>query len=200
MITLDDSLERLNRNLAEYAKHTSKSIQDAVAKQGSKLAFELSARLQAEKPGKGSIRAERLAALQSGGGVKVRDSIRQKVTSGKRRGKLNLQARRVRAELNLRERGRGFLAYGARINTRPFLSARAQRLQHWSRHRQLLATAGLIFNPDTAKIEISYGGPQTELGDTFQNPRFRKHINAALGAVADDIQIYLDQKLEEANR
>lgn len=195
MIEIQDNLDRLNRNLAEYAKHTSKSVQEAVAKQGSKLGFELSKRLQAEKPGKGAIRAERIAAMRGGEGVHVRQSIRDKVRAGKRKGRLNLQARRVRAELNLRERGRGFLAYAARFSSRPFQSGRAQRVRHFGKYRQLLATAGLFFNPDSARLEIRYGGPNNEAGDALSKPRFQKHIAGAIDAVADDIQVYLDQKL-----
>lgn len=199
MSTEPDNLARLNANLAEYVAISKRTVEEAVSKQAAKLSFALSRRLQAEKPGKGAIRAERLAALSGGEGVHVRDSIRNRIKPRKRRARLNLQARRVRAELNLRERGRGFMAYAARLNTRPFATGAVKRLQHRSRYHQLLATAGLYFNPDSARIEFVYGAPNNEVGSLL-GTKYQKHVNAALGEVADDMRVYLDRKLAEANQ
>ena len=201
MVTETDNLARLNVALAEYIQHSRQTVDEAIAKQGAKLSFALSRRLRAEKPGKGEIRAERLAALKAGGGVRVRDSIRKKISGTKRfrKGGLNLQARRVKAELNLRERGKGFLAYGTRINVGKLSATTASRVGKVGRYGQTLASAGLRFNTDSSRIEFIFGGSKTELGDTLAKPRFRKHIDAAIGDVADDIQVYLDRKLAQRN-
>jgi hypothetical protein len=193
-----DNLERLNRELSEYMKYTKQTVAEAIAKQGTKLSFALAKRLKKEAPGKGVVRSERLAALKSGGGIAIRESVRNKITKGNR--SLNRQALRVRRELNLREQGKGFMAYGVRVNTRSLARGSGGRVHKVGRARQLLATAGLRFNPDSARVEFEYGSVKSELGTTLGKPRFRKHINAALGEVADDIRVYLDRKLSEANR
>ena len=217
MITIDDNLARLNVVLAEYMRHTSKSVSDAMAKQGTKIAFALSSRLAAEKPGKGAVRSERLAALSAGGGIKLRASVRNWFPAGSRsdlkrrkvgfgrsvsgtkrvRGKrLNLQALRVKKELGLRERGGGFMAFAARINAGKLRSSK--KVTKRGRYHQQLAEAGLMFSGDGAGLQVVYGGPQSEFGGTLNRPKFRRHVNNAIAEVADDMQTYIDRKQREA--
>ena len=198
MSTDTDNLERLNANLAEYIKYTSKSVGEAVARKGADITFALARRLKVEAPSKDSIRSQRLAAFKSGGGIHIRESVRNKITKGNRR--INRQALMVKRELALRERGRGFLAYGARINTRKLADTMAGHVDHRGRYQQRLGAATLKFSTDGSSMLVEYGSARSELGTVLAQGRFRKHINAALGEVADDIQVYLDRKLEEANR
>ena len=151
MLTLQTDLQNLNRDLGIYAQLARKSFQEAVVKQGVKVTiggpgFEgWSQRLRRLAPARGEIRSERLAALEAGGGIKVRPSAYRSaqrrlgrrvgafsdLTSRKimRRLKggavvaataasgLNLQALSVRTELGMRERARGFSAVGAMMRS-----------------------------------------------------------------------------------
>lgn len=199
MITIEDNLADLNVALGEYLKHTSKSVDESMAKQGSKIAFEISKEMAAMKPGKGAIRAERLAALKAGEGVKVRKSIRNwKPTRRKRAdSSLNIQALRVRKELNLRERGRGFMAFASRVNMGK-VRRNAKVLKKGKPMGQQLAEAGLRFEKDGASLRLVYGGSRSEFGGTLNRPKFQRHINAALVAVTADILTYVDRKQREA--
>lgn len=198
MITIEDNLADLNVALGEYLKHTKLSVDEAMVKQGTKIAFEISRQMSAMKPAKGAVRAERLAALKSGEGVRVRKSLRKwKPTRNSRKDRsLNIQALRVRRELNLREQGRGFMAYGTRINAGKLRGK--QRIEKLGRHKQQLAEAGLRFEPDGTSFKLVYGGPQSEFGGTLNRPRFRRHINAAIVEVTADILTYVDRKQREA--
>jgi len=151
MLTIKTDLQKLNRDLGLYAQLARKSLQEAVVKQGVKVTiggpgFEgWSQRLRRLAPAKGAVREERLAALEAGGGIKVRPSayrsaqrrlgrrvgVFSDLTSRKimRRLKggavvaataasgLNLQALAVRTELGMRERARGFSAVGAMMRS-----------------------------------------------------------------------------------
>jgi len=150
MLTIQTDLQKLNRDLGLYAQLAKKSLQEAVVKQGVKVTiggpgFEgWSQRLRRLAPVKGAIRGERLAALEAGGGIKVRPSAYRSAQRrlGRRVGAfsdlasrkimrrlkggvvaataasgLNLQALAVRTELGMRERARGFFAVGAMMRS-----------------------------------------------------------------------------------
>lgn len=143
-LQVNTALEGLNATLADYAFLAKKLPEEVLAKQGTKLGFELANRLVLHKPGKGQVTADNLAALQSGArGVRVRPGLRSKIqdklglanrltdrnrkrpqsvygkslrTQFVRKGKrLNFQALAVKAELSARERGGGYSAYVARV-------------------------------------------------------------------------------------
>jgi hypothetical protein len=151
MLTMQTDLTNLNRDLGLYAQLARKSLQEAVVKQGVKVTiggpgFEgWTQRLRRLAPARGEVRAERLAALEAGGGIKVRPSAYRSAQRriGRRIGSfsdltnrrimrrlkggsvvaataasgLNLQALAVRAELGMRERARGFSAVGAMMRS-----------------------------------------------------------------------------------
>lgn len=81
MITVDHNLDALNRILPEYQRTFGKTTTEVLVKQGTKLAIALHQRLKELAPGKGSIRAERMAALKAGEGVLVRPGIAARVMS-----------------------------------------------------------------------------------------------------------------------
>lgn len=193
MITIDDNLADVNFALGEYLKHTRQNVDEAMAKQGTKLAFAISNRMANDKPGKGAIRAERLSALKGGGGIRLRKSVRDWKPTRRKRG-LNIQALRVQREIGLRESGSGFLQFATRINTGKLKGG--QRARKVGRYKQQLAEAGLRFQADGTNLKIVYGGPQSEFGGTLNRPRFRRHINNALAEVAEDIMVYVDRKQE----
>jgi len=142
-LEITNSLAGLNATLGDYIYLAKVLPEEALAKQGSKLGFELSSRLMEVKPSKGQITAEVTANLQSGRGVRVRPTLRRKLqekyalqnrlsdrghrrpqsvygksqrTQFRRKGKLvNFQNLAVAAETSARERGVGYSAYVARV-------------------------------------------------------------------------------------
>lgn len=197
MITIQDNLDQLNAALGEYMRHTKLNLDDALIKQGTKIAFAISQRMAMEKPGKGSIRAERLAALKAGEGVRVRESIRTGKTPKRGKSRLNRQALLVKKELGLRERGRGFLSYATRLNASKLRSTK--HVKKVGRYNQRLAEAGLQIVPDGGSIKVVYGSARSEIGGTLNRPKYQRHINDALAEVTDDILQYVDRKQEALN-
>lgn len=183
-----DNLPRLNVALGEYLNHTKLTIDEALLKQGRKLSFEVSRRMRRFAPAKGSIRSER-----AGKGVRVRDSIARWEPKRRKRGQSLREARRER-ELGLRERARGFLAFGTRLNLAGL--RKGSRVAKQGQFQQQLAEAGLRFDTDSQTLRVVYGGDRTELGDALSQPRQARAINAALGEVAADIELYLDRKMK----
>jgi hypothetical protein len=111
---IEYNLEGLRAACVEYGKYSQKSEAEVVAKQSGKLAWNIYRGLKALAPERGAVRAERLAALAAGEGIKIRksvlDSIEQKYGDKGARG-LSTHALAVKKELGLRESGRGFLAF-----------------------------------------------------------------------------------------
>lgn len=132
------NLDQLASKFREYGKLARKTENEVLAKQGSKLAWNIYRGLRAIAPAKGSIRAQQIENLKAGKGVNVRPSVQAEIASkygvvssiatGQtylevRRGKkvlahaheilkdgkmMNLEALMVQREINLRESGRGF--------------------------------------------------------------------------------------------
>lgn len=144
MTTLQVDTRRINALMGDYVKLSRKLPQEALAKQGTKLGYEIGSRLSQLKPGRGSIRAKRLAALKDrSGGVRVRPELERRLqeklglasrisdrdrekkrafygnglkSSFKRKGrKLNFRALAVQAELSAREKGIGYSGVVGRV-------------------------------------------------------------------------------------
>ena len=81
MITFSHNLDRLNAILPEYKKASGLTTSQVLVKQATKLTFELRDRLRRLKPG--GITADRISALRSGEGIKVRESIIRSVMAAK---------------------------------------------------------------------------------------------------------------------
>lgn len=134
-ITYD--LEALKRSCILYGQLSGKTESAVLTKQAPKLAWNIWRGLRELRPAKGSIRAERLAALARGGGIKIRDSVMEAVTGSKATqtakgkktfGKANLNLRQlaIKRELSVRESGVGFLAYATPRPQRQTLEAEQQ--------------------------------------------------------------------------
>lgn len=212
-------LERLNRDLAAYQIATGKGIEQTLAKQGAKLGFHLKLEFRRLEPGKGQIRAQALARLKSGEGIKVRPSVRKKVFAkagaasrlsdrrtvygatlrGTRGGK-NLAAAAVQAEINLREKGRGFIGYSVPAPAY-FSSLKAERTR--SRYGPTLAQAGLRLTTESKVLRYEWG-PFSEMSAGaaagIATPRGDAAVSRAIRDTANDIEAYLDRKLAEAWR
>lgn len=224
------NIDQFNATLREYVRLSRKTAEDAVLKQGIKLGFELSRRMAAFKPGKGAIRAERLAALKGGQGVRVRPSVLAKLyaqrsvrvrlsdratvfgargqRSVKSKGKrLNLQALAVRAELNMRERGRGFVQQASSFKEVRDLrvrdgSGREEQRTRYSRFYALLSHSGLRANDQMSQLTLTSVGRTRggTLAKFFARPDAHAAVSESLEAVRQDMSEYIQRKLDENAR
>ncbi len=228
-LTFQTNLDEFNAALTQYARLSSKGASEAVAKKGADFGWRLSRKLLALAPKKGVVRNERLAAIAAGGGVKVRDSIKQrtfakfgvsqtvagrklrmgkrlaasKVVGGKR---LNLQALLVRAELNARESGRGFSALSARYKSlsQELAADRfgEQRKRILDRYKRLVSQVGFKRDGDSASLTFRWGGNKSsgDLAVSRQKPRQQNAIASALNEARADMMEYIIRKQNEAAR
>lgn len=221
-VTFQSNLDAFNRALSDYVQLSRQSTQEAVKKQGAKFAFDLSTRLKAFSPGKGSIRAERLAALRAGEGIKISESAWKRVNStqgivqdiktrkyGFRRGKkvygtrrtrgkrLNIRALLVKAELGLRESGRGFLPYASRVRSLIQKFAIKDDVDYYEKHldrySRFLTAVGFQTDPDKANMTFEWGGNKSsgEVAKTLNRPRQQRTIAASLDAIRADMMTYI---------
>ena len=240
MVSITVDTREFEQDLALYAKLARKTMQGAIFKQGAKVVYAWKLGLRDYTPKKGSIREMMLKRLKERtGGIYVRPSayLRADKQLGSRKGSytdlvtrrimrqsrgktevvktnakgLNRQALAVRAELNMRERARGFSAYGASMsqqNTLGFyadLAAKSQADGHWSavfrgKAEQSLSLADLIngMSVDAASMKLVWGTPETKLGESLLQPVAQKKLAAALAAVHEDMMVYVRDRLAKA--
>ncbi len=215
------NLAQLHKALGLYVKASGKTFEEVLAKKGAQLGYQLRLEFRDLQPEKGWIRKERLLALKRGQGVRVRPSVYAKVgqqmnalplagqvmlfrtKAGKVKGttlrggkRLNLQALAVRAELNLREKGRGFLGQSAK-----FIGAGGKGFQAKakSRYGQYLAKAGLSVVASGPELKMVWGGINAMSDDAVKGimrARGLKAVASAISAVTEDMVPYLAKKLE----
>lgn len=248
---IQTQMGRLNTALAEYANYTWRNSVEIVEKQGSKLGFEISQEFLKLKPGKGVIMAQGLAALAGGYGIRVRQSVRDRLvrkfrvtqkiarfkngrakktiygkqvmnrlvgrginrsktvefSSKKVKGsRLNLQALAVQSELRLREKGRGFTAFGAKIKSFKVYEASRANFRYENTHfsklyGNALALFGVKANDDSASFNILYAPPgshQSELGNSMNTPAGQRAIARGISATVDDIMIHVVREQDKA--
>lgn len=121
----------------------------------------------------------------------------KKGTQGKK--KLNLQALMVRRELNMRESGRGFMSYSARLSG--IDSTAPGEAKFWlGRIGQKTADAKLAISGDgdEATMRIVLGGSKSTFGDALQKPAGQEAINRALRETINNMEIYIARKEQEA--
>lgn len=216
-VKIESNLAQLTQSLREYVVLSGKSIEEALKKQGAKLGYNLREELRRIAPPKGSIRAAMLARLKSHRGVKVRESVLRKVmqkrgarsvlSSGTvvfgKKGQgttakgANIWALAVQAEINLRESARGFLGVAARYGIRGELT----NATAVSRFGPLLSKAGFQAEIQGGAIEFKWGGGLGELSSSAAEglTKFKgeRAINRALQGTVEDIQVYIERKLQE---
>ncbi len=207
-VELQTNIDILKEKMRKYGELSGKSEADVIRKQAGKLGYAIKQGLADLKPQKGQIRAERLAALASGEGIYVRpaayESVAQKYgkaaqfgkrfTSVERKGStLNFQALAVQKEINLRESGRGFMAYSAQ-RARSF--DELAHLEIESRYGEVLSIFDVDLRPEAehkfVRFDWQTGSPALEGLNKDQQMAV---INNAIGEVAADIQVYIDKHL-----
>lgn len=179
--------------MAAYQRATGKTMADVVRRQGRNLGFALSRQLRRLSPERGSIRAERLAALAAGGGIRISDTVRKKV-----RTKRNRQSALVRRELSSRESGRGFLGFAARF-TQEIVSSLTRR----SRAGAPLGKGEFAGGSDRdSALVLSWGpgvGPlSARAAEGLDTDQAGSAIQRALAEVSADIRAYTERRLAAA--
>jgi len=233
-VAFKTNLDAFNLALGDYLKVTKLSTQEAVQKNSADFAFRLSKALSEYTPKKGVIRSERLLAFRSGQGIKIRPAIYEQVAkkyglvsdltskrsgfirrkkftgmlstgtkkTGKRR--LNYQALAARAELNLRESGRGFLSYSSRMKSIVNELAIQDDVDQYKRlldkYNRFLASVGFKTDADSAGITFSWGGSASsdQAARALQKPRQQRTIAAALDASRANMMEYIIKRQARA--
>jgi len=243
MLTIQTDLTNLNRDLGLYAQLARKSLQEAVIQKGVSVTiggkgFEgWTQRLRRLAPARGEIRAERLAALGTGGGIKVRPSAYRSaqnrlgrrvntfsdlttrkiarrlkggaVTVATSATGLNLQALAVRAELGMRERARGFSAFGAAMRSGgsslaqmaasfPAGTTSGGGSRRWrGAVGQQLSQADIRVSGGgaVASLALMFGSSQTTLGEALLKPAQQAALRGAIAATHADMMVYIRRKL-----
>lgn len=186
-VTFQSNIDAFNQALGQYVRLTKLSTQEAVAKKSADFAFRLSRSLSTFAPKKGAIRAERLAALRSGQGIRVRPAVydqvyktkglvqdiktrrfgfatRKRIRGSKLSGgkRLNLQALAVKKELTLRESGRGFLSYSTRLRSVIQEIAIRDDIDVYrsilDKYNRFLSSVGFRTSTDEARMTFQWGG------------------------------------------
>lgn len=186
-LSFQTNLEEFNEALEAYARHAKLTAAEVIARKGSDLGFRLQKKLRELSPEKGAIRTERLAALASGGGVKVRpvaiDYAKSKTmatattiktrngalfreigrTGKLKRNGLSFWQLAVKRELNIRESGRGYLGFSAR-----FKSMASEVKANWNdiekqqivrdRYLRFISVVGFKADQNEAALTFKWGG------------------------------------------
>jgi hypothetical protein len=231
---LPELLDRMHGALTEMVRVTQKDHGPSLVKQGSEFTRDLSAAARLVTPVRGSIRSARLAALDAGGGIKIRPSVRASVAAkykvatvrattrggrlirsqsgprfargGKRlkltktitsKGKrLNLQALMVKRELALREQGRGYTAFGARLKPIDTLAPTGgATVDLFGRYHNALSDATLTLGADSSDVTLRFGGigsgVRAELGDSLATPQGQTLVALAIERRTADMGVYI---------
>jgi len=220
---IEANLQDLQRALGLYVQASGKSVEEVFAKKSSQLGYQLRLEFRTLMPGKGSVRNERLEALKTGEGVRVRPSVYAAVAEkfgaaplassvmkwrskggqlvGTNRKGLNLQALAVQAEFNLRESGRGLLGQSA-----GFIGWRAgndvsgtSQAKADSRYGAWLAKAGVTKTGTGTEAKFEWGGLSSMSDEAVHGIARTQGLAAvarAIDAVTSDMVPYLASHLD----
>jgi|GEM_PF-4028855 len=218
-ITVQTNLAAFNATLGRYATLVRLTPPEALAKQGHKLAFALRARLSTLKPAKGSTRADRLAAIKAGGGIRVRPGAFQFAKKRSMATASNISTRResifmertakgnvkrngrsfwqiaVDRELSIRESGRGYLSLAGRMKWVDKLIIDGRTYRVTDRINREVGRAGMKVNQDGATLSLDYSNPAIVEG--LERPQGRKAISHSLADARADMLVYINRKLDE---
>jgi hypothetical protein len=221
--TVQSNVRQFNAAFLRYMEVTSRTPAEAVLKQSQEFAYALRRRLQTLAPLKGAVRAQRLAALASGGGLRIRPAVRDFVKKNTtatlsdiatrregsfmettKRGRLKKNGRSwwqlaVDKELGMRERGRGFVAYSSRFSGMSKMAAGRgkQRQQVLDRYKRFLSAVGVTVNPNDASAVFAWGGNRSsgEVAKVLKQGKGQQAVADALGDARDNMMVYVRRKL-----
>lgn len=219
-LKIETTLPEFNRALAQYMAVTRRTVPEVLLKQGTKLGFALSRRFGALKPAKGEVRTARRAELAAGAGITVRKAARDFAyrksmatasnlrTRGRalwmektRRGRVKRNARTwwqiaVDRELSIRESGRGYLGFAARMGnlTRALESGSGEKVQ-FDRMRREIGRVGLKSAASASALVFHFDNAAIVEG--ISRPRGRAAVAGALEEVRVDMLAYVSRKIAE---
>lgn len=209
------SVKRLNEACRLYGQLSGKSEAEVIQKQSDKLGYNLSQGLRKLAPQKGAVRAERLAALKAGYGVHVRPAVYEAVMAKyggfinakgdvrffrkfKERTTvrgLNFQALAVKAELGLRESGRGFMAYST---PRARSYAESLNVEKESRYGKVLSVFDMDVREDAEHKFARFTWPENAPATAgLSKEQQMRVVNDAVNETSADIEVYIKRKLGE---
>jgi hypothetical protein len=214
---VDTNLEELRKALGLYMRASGMSMEEVLRKKGAQLGYQLKVEFRQLAPVKGSVRAERLAALKRGEGVYVRPSVyaaiqqkynalplaagvmRWRTKGGEIKGTtargLNLQALAVQRELNLRESGRGFVSHSAAFATP---GANWAVVKSNSKYNRVLASMGFRHTGSGSALTLEWGGwgaMSEAAAHGIARDRGQAAVARAIDAVTLDMAPYLESHL-----
>jgi hypothetical protein len=204
-VEIQYDLNRLADTMRRYAVVSGKTEDEALAKQSAKLGWNVSKGLRALAPKKGAVRADRIEALRSGIGVKVRPGVLAEIGrkygggSVERKGKtMNFWALAAQREIAVRESARGFSAWSA---PRPS----SQNPEPTSMTRELRSRYGYglsDFSLSVGRVEVKHALLRwTEKVEGIGTPHQQQVIAGAIRTTITDIQAYIERKqLEDIER
>lgn len=157
--TLQQEVAKLDAALTRYIAASGKALDEAMPRQGGKLAWAMYRRLRSIAPPKGYIRRTGESYLIAGRGIRVRKSIRSKVTArfGARFGDLTRMLREGTSWTD--EQVRDALRYGA-VSDRSG-NVRLTRARIGKRNWWQLATALELSARESARGFLSLTPPRT---------------------------------------
>lgn len=217
------TIQQLNATLVRYAAISKLTPAEVLAKQGLKLGRFLRGNLAKLKPEKGSIRASRIAAINAGGGVKVRASARKfarartiatasnlrtkedalfmertKAGNVKRNGRTFWQIA-VARELSIRESGRGYLSLAGQMRyvDKAIISGSTFRVVN--RINKEVGRAGMSITADGAALKFTYDNP--DITEGLDRTKSKAAITTAMAETQADILKYvLPRELKAAQK
>ena len=212
-------MRALSEACRKYCILSGKTEGDVIDKQQGKLGYNLYNGLRALMPGKGVVRAERLTALQGGQGVRVRPGVYEELriklgdeftsksqkykgpngelagTAFNARRQMNFQALAVQRELNLRESGRGFMAWSV---PRHRSYAELAHIDQESRYEHVLSMLNIDTRPDADRkfAQFTWDSNSKAL-EGLSDAQQMGVIEYAVRETTDDIMVYVERKIHE---
>lgn len=227
-ISVQTNIEAFNSAVAEYIDVSGKVPADAVVKHSKEFANRLRADLKRMMPAKGSIRSARMDKLKAGGpksGVKVRDAVLARVLTqrgiaqdiksrayvfGKKGSKfkriggkkLNWWQQAIRAELNVREKGRGYLSYSAAFSRLLNSFGQGQTTDSGyvvNRYNRGVSKASFVNQPSETSNTFNWGNTRASKGPAIvlNQPRGQAAISNALAGARANMMEYVNRKHSE---
>lgn len=217
------TIQQLNATLVRYAAISKLTPAEVLAKQGTKLGRFLRGNLAKLKPEKGSIRASRIAAMNAGGGVKVRQSARdfarkrtvatasnvrtredalfmERTKKGniKRNGRSYWQIA-VARELSIRESGRGHLSLAGQMRYVDKALITGSTFRIVNRIKEEVGRAGMSITADGAALKFTYDNP--DITEGLDRTKSKAAITTAMAETQADILKYvLPRELKAAQK
>lgn len=116
----------------------------------------------------------------------------------KKKRRMNLQALAVAAELSVRSRGRGYLAFAARMRWAAKMMIQGSEYRVLDRIETEVGRAGLTHDMDGSALRFRFAN--ANIAEGLNRPKAEVAIAAALSEVRADMLLYINRKVAENAR